>query len=104
MVVRYEPPASRYARRVPLLLRKKGDASAPFVWTKGARVKRAGYARGDTGLGRCLARCYSVIAHHPLPVHTPRTRYACARPFRWAKGAVTKKTEQTKRKGVGLDA
>ena len=41
--------------------------------------------RGPPGLGFCCAR--GVCATRPAPEHTPRTRSACARPFRFTKGA-----------------
>ena len=67
MVVVYDPPASRFACRVPLLLTQKGEGGSQ---TRPYRLPQNG------GTLR------------PATPGIPRSRhFVCSRPFRFAKGA-----------------
>ena len=68
-------------------LHGRGSKFAPFARRKGRECNERGmHGRMEGGRGRASRRDAGACAR-TTHAHTPLTRFACARPFRWAKGA-----------------
>ena len=85
-------PRTRFAPARPFHLVKGADRYAPFAQRKGREAKPSGVC---TGRGRGSRTDCATIPHPTPHAHTPRTRFACARPFHVVKGASKQQQKRT---------